>query len=326
MQFSNSFEKLIPKINDKNFASCAMDLFQYQAQNNLLYSQYLKNLGVKPNEVKTMDRIPFLPIEFFKTSDIKTGYWEEQKEFLSSGTTGAERSSHLVRDISFYEQLSVRGFEHFYGELKDFVVLALLPSYQAQKNSSLIAMVNHFISLTKSSTSGYVTAGNIKENLKKACSEEKRILIIGASYALLDVSNLDFNCDQLMVMETGGMKGRRKELTRDELHFILRNKFKVDTIHSEYGMTELLSQAYAKSNGEFSCPPWMSVFIRDLNDPFEWVKPGNTGGLNLIDLANIHTCAFIETKDIGQLKNDRCFKVLGRFDNSDLRGCNLLMA
>lgn len=326
MQFSNSFEKLIPKITDKNFTSCALDLFQYQAQNNLLYNRYLKNLGVVPGMVKTIEDIPFLPIEFFKTNEIMTGSWKEQKRFLSSGTTGSERSGHLIRDIAFYEHLSVLGFEHFYGSLKDFVVLALLPSYQAQKSSSLIAMVDHFISLTKNSGSGYITVDNIERNLKKACETGKRILIIGVSYALLDVSHFDFNCDQLIVMETGGMKGRRKELTRGELHFLLGEKFKVANIHSEYGMTELLSQAYAKGRGEFSCPPWMSVFIRDLNDPFEWVKPSQTGGLNVIDLANIHTCAFIETKDIGQLTVSGNFKVLGRFDNSDLRGCNLLMA
>ncbi len=326
MQFNNSYEKLIPNITDENFISCALELFQYQAQHNFLYKEYLKNLNIVPSDVQSVDKIPFLPIEFFKSYKVKTAEWEVEKEFLSSGTTGQERSTHLIRDLSFYHDLSVRGFEQFYGSLENFVIVALLPSYQDQQNSSLISMVDHFISLTNNPKSGYVTVDDIKDRLKDICTTKNKVLLIGVSYALLDVCDINFECTRLIVMETGGMKGRKKEITRAELHRSLKSKFNVEHIHSEYGMTELLSQAYAKGNGVFQCPPWMGVMVRDLNDPFKILDEGQTGGLNIIDLANIHTCSFIETKDIGLKGSNNSFKVLGRFDNSDIRGCNLLMA
>ena len=327
MQFSNSFEKLIPNITDKNFKSCALDLFNYQAQNNTIYRQYMDRLGVIPNEVNNIKQIPFLPIQFFKTYEIKTGPWTEQNEFLSSGTTDSGRSRHMVKDISFYQHLAGRSFESFYGKLKDFIILALLPSYLEQGNSSLISMVDYLIGCTKNSNSGYVTVNNLEKKMQQACQKNKYVLLMGVTYALMDAVFRDNSkCDNLIVMETGGMKGRKKELTRKELHNILQKKFNQESIHSEYGMTELLSQAYAKGNGFFKCSAWMKIFIRDINDPFDYLKPGHTGGINVIDLANIHSCAFIETKDIGRITKEGSFEVLGRFDNSDLRGCNLLMA
>ena len=327
MQLSNSYEKLIPKVNDKNFKSCALDLFKYQATNNEVYKSYISHLGITPDNINQIEEIPFLPIEFFKTHEVRTGEWTPDCIYLSSGTGRAERSRHFIKDRTHYLELAQVTFERFYEPLSGTIVLALLPSYQEQGDSSLIAMVDHFINQTNDQTSGFISINNLESALSEALNKNKKVYLFGVSYALLDarLTGIQFP-DRLTVIETGGMKGRKKEITRFELHKRIMNTFGIDQVNSEYGMTELLSQAYALSGGKFLTPPWMKVLIRDLNDPFTYETPGNSGGINVIDLGNVHSCAFIETKDIGKIGEDGRFEVLGRFDNSDLRGCNLLMA
>jgi len=327
MQFSNSFEKQIPKINDKTFKSCALDLFKYQARQNPVYSRYLEALGIDFKEVTEYEDIPFLPIEFYKNHAIKSGDWKEKLIFKSSGSTSENRSQHYVKNLVVYQQLARKGFEQYYGQLNGYIIAALLPSYLEQGDSSLIAMVKDFISQSNNTQSGFVKGvGEIELKLNVARKENKTLLLIGVSYALLDLEWTILGSKNLIVMETGGMKGRRKEMTKTELHNTLKEKFDVKCIHSEYGMTELLSQAYSKGEGVFHSPPWMKAVIRDINDPFVRLGFGKAGGINIVDLANIHTCAFIETRDIGKVYSDQGFEVLGRMDNSDIRGCNLLMA
>jgi len=310
------------------FLKSSLEALKYQYINNTVYRDFFKNLGKDPFSIKTLQEIPFLPVELFRNHKIVTGNDHVEMIFESSGTTGVTPGKHFVKDISLYEESFLNAFSLFYGDPEEFMIAALLPSYIERSSSSLIYMVNNLIK-----RSIYKESGFYKENIKdliqvlsNARKENQKALLIGVSFALLDLAEqISPDLSGVIVMETGGMKGRRKELTRSELHAILKEKFNVSTIHSEYGMTELMSQAYSKGGGIFYCPPWMKVLIRDPQDPLTiYSEPGRTGGINIIDLANINSCSFISTGDLGRIHEDGGFEVLGRFDNSDIRGCNLL--
>ncbi|MBI1266349.1 MAG: acyl transferase [Cryomorphaceae bacterium] len=314
-------------INSKeDFADLAIQIFRYQANHCEVYNEYLSLLGCRVNDIQSVDQIPCLPIEVFKKRRVCSS-GDVDIEFTSSGTTGDAVSTHFVKDINIYRWSFLKSFNLHYGNPEDYVILGLLPSYLERKGSSLIFMVDELIRLSKSEMSGFYLNNhtdliNILEKLKAA---KQKVLLIGVSFALIDLAEIyQSKFPELIVMETGGMKGRRKELVRSELHEILQEAFGVNAIHSEYGMTELLSQAYSHGNGLFHCPPWMDVFIREIDDPFSMSKESATGGVNVIDLANIDSCSFIATSDLGK-KHGGGFEVLGRFDNSDVRGCNLLI-
>ena len=314
--------------SDKEFNEIALQIFHYQAKNNVVYKEYLNYLNTDVNKIESIDRIPFMPIEFFKTHKIITDNLETTKIFKSSGTGFSGRSSHYVSDIKLYEQSFNEGFKYFYGNIKDYCILGLLPSYVENGDSSLIYMVESLIKQSENTESG-LYLNNYNELIKVATrleSQNKKYIILGVSYALLDIAESNsLNLKNAIIMETGGMKGRRKELPKEELHKILIDSFGVKAIHSEYGMTELLSQAYSFGNGIFKTPSWMKIFVRDIYDPFTYMEKGKSGGINIIDLANINSCCFIETKDLGRVHPDNSFSILGRFDNSDIRGCNLLV-
>ena len=293
-----------------------------------MYRSFCDLLYTHPSDVKTIHEIPFLPIQFFKIHQVLSSQGPVETTFTSSGTTGSITSKHLVTDLDLYKNSFKKGFEQFYGDIKDYVILALLPSYLEREGSSLIYMVDDMINKSNHPESGFYlnNLGELKETLTLLDSQNKKVLLIGVSFALLDlVEAHQFNLKHTVVMETGGMKGRRKELVRDELHSVLKQGFGVETIHSEYGMTELLSQAYSSGNGIFICPNWMKILTRDTEDALTIQKTGKTGGINVIDLANINSCAFIATQDLGRVFNDNSFEVIGRFDNSDIRGCNLMV-
>ncbi len=313
---------------EKDFETLCLQVFHFQYENNPVYRKYVDLCEKDLKKIKSLEDIPFLPIEFFKNYRIITGEKQEQITFLSSGTTGNVLSKHYVVDLDIYRKSFLKAFELFYGNIKDFVVLALLPNYLERKGSSLVFMVEELIRRTNNSHSGFYLY-NHNELLQKIDflkTSNKKVLLIGVSYALLDlpVTKID-TFKNVLIMETGGMKGRRREMTKKELHTALCKKFGVQEIHSEYGMTELLSQAYSKGNGIYQSPPWMKILIRDTYDPYGYIPSGRSGGINVIDLANIYSCSFIETKDIGKLHSGGSFEVLGRFDNSDIRGCNLLV-
>ncbi|MDB5143321.1 MAG: acyl transferase [Mucilaginibacter sp.] len=315
--------------NEQQFADIALQVFRYQAQNCTVYREFITNLKVDTDAVKRIDQIPFLPISFFKSHEVLSTTDDVKVTFTSSGTTGMINSRHLVTDVSWYEESFRQAFDVFCGDIKDYCILALLPSYLEREGSSLIYMAEDLVKRSGNPDSGFFLYNHddLFQQLKKQQQAKKRTLLIGVTFALLDfVENHAINFPELIVMETGGMKGRRKEMIREELHGVLCNGFGVDTIHSEYGMTELLSQAYSKGNGIFYCPPWMKVITRDTNDPVSTLDNDKTGGINVIDLANINSCSFIATQDLGKVYKDGSFEVLGRFDNSDIRGCNLLIA
>lgn len=329
MNTAESFTRQIPTINNETFDEFALKLFHFQSQKNEIYKTFLQNIGIDTQKVKNVKDIPFLPINFFKEFAIKTGDWQEEVIFESSGTTGQTASRHYLRDTAFYRQISRSIFEQRYGALEDFVVLALLPSYLERGNSSLVYMVDYFIQQSGSSHSGFYLYNyeELSHELALLKEQNQKTLLIGVTYALLEFAEkFPVSFPGLMVMETGGMKGRGKELVRQEVHSRLRDAFCIQTVHSEYGMTELLSQAYSSGMGRYYSPSWMKVLIREINDPFQWESPGRSGGINIIDLANVDSCAFIETKDLGKANEDGSFEVLGRFDNSEIRGCNLLFA
>jgi phenylacetate-coenzyme A ligase PaaK-like adenylate-forming protein len=313
---------------EQEFNSLALEVFKFQFENNKVYRSFCDLLYKHPSDVKTISDIPFLPIEFFKSKVILSTKEEVKTIFSSSGTTGAVTSKHMVTDVSIYEKSYLKGFEYFYGDIKDYVVLALLPSYLEREGSSLIYMVEDLIQKSDHTDSGFYL-NNLEAITQKLISLNaagQKVLLIGVSFALLDlIEYQQFNLSHTIVMETGGMKGRRKELIRAELHQELKAGFGISEIHSEYGMTELLSQGYSKGNGIFNCPPWMKVLTRDTEDPLSIHSPGKTGGLNIIDLANINSCAFIATQDLGKTTTNGQFEVIGRFDNSDIRGCNLMV-
>ncbi|HEK20075.1 MULTISPECIES: acyl transferase [unclassified Mucilaginibacter] len=315
--------------NEEQFLAAALQVFRYQAENNIVYKQFVDGLGVDVAAVTSIEQIPFLPVEFFKAHSVVSGSEPPQITFTSSGTTGMVTSSHYVNDVSWYEESFRRAFELFYGDIKSYTVLALLPAYLEREGSSLIYMAQDMINQSGNPDSGFYLYNHqdLYQTLLKQQAEAKPTLLIGVTFALLDfIDTYQLNYPELIVMETGGMKGRRKEMIREELHAALCTGFGVQHIHSEYGMTELLSQAYSKGEGIFNCPPWMRIITRDTNDPLSLVETGKTGGVNIIDLANIYSCSFIATQDLGKVHADGSFEILGRFDNSDIRGCNLLVS
>jgi phenylacetate-coenzyme A ligase PaaK-like adenylate-forming protein len=313
----------------QEFEDLALATFQFQAVNNSVYSEYLAHLNISIAEVRCLADIPFLPIQFFKSHTILSDKNEIVQTFLSSGTTGMQQSKHHVTDLSLYEESYRLGFSHFYGNIEEYIVLALLPSYLEREGSSLIYMVDDLILKSKKKESGFYLH-NLDEliaTLEQLDARGEKVLLIGVSFALLDlIEKHQFSLKNTLVMETGGMKGKRKEMIREELHAELKAGFGLTEIHSEYGMTELLSQAYSKGHGVFETPPWMKILIRDTEDPLSLLPTGKTGGINVIDLANKNSCAFIATQDLGKIHADKSFEILGRFDNSDIRGCNLLIS
>jgi len=318
-------ESKIFNIKDrKSFNVIALKIFLEQYKSVPIYKNYVDQLNIDPSKVKNLHSIPFMPIRFFKTHNVLHKEHHPEITFLSSGTTNTHKSKHLLCSTETYEKSFLKSFELFYGDISSFTILALLPSYIEQKSSSLIYMVNKLIDLSKH-TSAYISLTDKNSINKIKNLRKEKVMLIGVSYALLDLSEKhELDLSNWIIMETGGMKGRRKELTRNELHNKLQRGFKTNTIHSEYGMTELLSQAYSIKNGRFKCPPWMKVLIREVNDPFSFSDHNKTGAINIIDLANIYSCSFIATDDLGKSYSDESFEVLGRFDQSDLRGCNLL--
>ena len=328
MSFIQSFKESIFKINKRDFEKKAIELFNFQFSENPVYNQFVKSIHRDPPKIKAIQEIPFLPIEFFKYHDIKSGNWLPQHVFESSGTTGSQKSRHFIHDLPFYTENAANLFEKEYFPLKGLNILALLPSYLERDNSSLVYMVNDFVKRSGSPYSGFYLETNEKliEMLTVLKNKNSPTLLIGVTFALLDFAESNpMDLSGIIIMETGGMKGRRKELTRQEVHSRLKKAFNVSAIHSEYGMTELLSQAYAKEDGFFKPGPTMQVFIRDINDPFDLGKKQKRGGINVIDLANFSTCAFIETQDQGIIDENENFQVLGRLDNTEQRGCSLLL-
>ena len=312
----------------KEFEKITLKVFRFQYDNNKVYRNFCTLLKKDKNNVKRIEDIPFLPIQFFKSHDVLSSTENIQTTFTSSGTTGMSTSKHHVTDLEFYEESYRLGFRQFYGNIEDYVVLALLPSYLERDGSSLIYMVDDLIQLSNNPESGFCLNNydELIQKLIKLDNEGQNIILIGVSYALLDlVEKQSFNLKNTIIMETGGMKGKRKEIIREELHNILCKGFGVSEIHSEYGMTELLSQAYSLGEGIFECPSWMQILIRDPEDALTYVKEGKTGGINVIDLANINSCSFVATQDLGKILGNNSFEVLGRFDNSDIRGCNLMV-
>ena len=322
---SSSLNKIFEISNDKEFNAIALEIFKYQYVNNSIFKAYVNVHRSKISEIKHYTEIPFLPSQFFKSHDVICKPNNVIKTFLSSGTSLSKRSKHHLTDLNLYGSSFLNGFKKFYGDPKDWIILALLPSYQEQGDSSLIYMVDRLIKQSENKESGYLNIKSKETENKIEKLKTKKVLLIGVSFALLELAEKKLpSLKKWTIMETGGMKGRRKELVREELHHILKSQFDVDTIHSEYGMTELLSQGYAIKNGLFSCPNWMKVLVRDLEDPFSLIKNESSGGLNIIDLANVYSCSFIETQDIGKKHVNGKFEILGRFDNSEIRGCNLL--
>ena len=317
-------------VTESGFSQLALDIFHFQYEANSVYNSYVNALGKTPSDVDEIEKIPFLPISFFKTDEIKTGKFNAEVIFKSSGTTQTINSQHHVKDVSIYTQSFTTAFKKIYGDPQKWCVLGLLPSYLEKGNSSLVYMVDDLIKQSQHPESGFYLyeLEKLKETLFLLERANQRALLIGVTYALLDLAEkFPMQLINTIIMETGGMKGRREELTRIEVHDQLKNAFGKTEIHSEYGMTELLSQAYAKKEGRFEFPPWMKVLIRDDEDPLTVQHSGSgvvSGALNIIDLANVYSCSFIATDDVGKLYPDKSFEVLGRMDGSDLRGCSLL--
>ena len=314
--------------NQKQFEKIALKVFRFQYENNQVYREFCELLKIEKGNVKSLQQIPFLPIQFFKSHDVVSNSDTILEIFTSSGTTGMIMSKHLITDVTLYEESYRNAFSEFYGNIEDYTVLALLPSYLERSGSSLIYMIKDLIELSNNENSGFYLHNYDALISKLIALDEsgQNIILIGVTYALLDlIEKQKFQLKNTIIMETGGMKGKRKEIIREELHEILCNGFGVSAIHSEYGMTELLSQAYSLGNGIFECPNWMTILIRDTEDAITYVETGKTGGINVIDLANINSCSFIATQDLGKKYPNNSFEVLGRFDNSDIRGCNLMM-
>ena len=314
--------------SQKQFEKIALKVFRHQYENNIVYREFCELLNTDSHKVKSLEQIPFLPIQFFKSHNVVSNTNAIEETFTSSGTTGTITSKHLVTDASVYEESYRKGFSQFYGNIEDYVVLALLPSYLEREGSSLIYMVEDLIQLSNHPESGFYLH-NHDELIKKLIELDEsgqNVILIGVTYALLDlIEKQQFQLQNTIIMETGGMKGNRKEMIREELHQQLCEGFGVSVIHSEYGMTELLSQAYSLGEGVFECPSWIQILIRDTEDALTYIPQGKTGGINVIDLANINSCSFIATQDLGKKNPNNSFEVLGRFDNSDIRGCNLMV-
>lgn len=314
--------------NQSDFKTCALQVFRHQFKNNAIYRSFCDLLYIHSSDVKEIEEIPFLPIQFFKSHAVLSSTQAVKETFTSSGTTGSSVSKHMVTDLSWYTKSYTKGFEYFYGPIEEYTVLGLLPNYLERDGSSLIYMVDDFIKKSNKPSSGFYL-NNLTELSKTLIALDKKgekVLLIGVTFALLDlIERQQFKLQNTIIMETGGMKGRRKEMIRNELHEILCAGFGVSKIHSEYGMTELLSQGYSSGDGVFDCPPWMKILARDTEDALTMVGTNKTGGLNVIDLANYNSCSFIATQDLGKVDNNGRFEVLGRFDHSDIRGCNLMV-
>ena len=314
--------------NEIEFNKKALEVFKHQFKNNKVYRSFCDLLYIHPSDITKIEDIPFLPIQFFKQRKVVSSLDKVDEIFTSSGTTGSITSKHYVTDINLYKQSYLNGFHHFYGDIEEYTVLALLPNYLERKGSSLVYMVDDLIRKSKQEESGFYL-NNLEDLAKKLTQlnhQHKKVLLIGVSFALLDlIEKHQFKLTNTIIMETGGMKGRRKELIRNELHKLLSIGFGVEKIHSEYGMTELLSQAYSIGNGIFETPPWMKILTRDTEDALTIQSTGNTGGINVIDLANYNSCSFIATQDLGKTHHNNTFEIIGRFDNSDIRGCNLMV-
>lgn len=317
-------------VKEQNFNETAIEIFQFQAHNNAIYKEYLSLIGANTSSIRNYHNVPHLPIEFFKSHVVKTGDWQHKPKafFESSSTTGKNTSKHYIGDIEWYNRSFLQTFSQFYGDVSEWCILALLPNYLERRQSSLVSMTQELIRLSRYDSSGFYLYNHDELKAQLEINESKQIktLLIGVSFALLDIAetiNSGFKC--LTILETGGMKGRRKEMIRSELHETLRNGFGDVPIHSEYGMTELFSQAYSMENQLFETPNWMKVTISQLDDPFGKVGNSKNGLINVIDLANVQTCSFIATSDIGRLHKGGRFEVLGRFDHSEQRGCNLLI-
>lgn len=324
---SYSFVNKIFEVENTSFEVAAMQLFAYQQKENRVYKEWCDCLHTDRRKPATITQIPFLPISFFKTHKIICGDERYDIVFESSGTTKSFKSRHYVKDSSLYKESFTRCFNMFYGDIKEWCIIGLLPSYLQQKNSSLVTMVDELIQLTRHDKSGFYLDEyeKLHDVLQQLEHLRQKTLLIGVTYALLDFAEqFPIKLSSTVIMETGGMKGRRKEITRNEVHDILKKQFQVRHVHSEYGMSELLSQAYSKGEGRFHCPPWMKILIRDEDDPL-FVKEVGKGALNIIDLANVYSCAFIATDDVGEVFEDGSFAVHGRLDGSDIRGCSLMV-
>ena len=322
-----SFRSQLYNVNADTFGNIALELFRFQATENPLYRDYVHHLGVSIENVNTLLEIPFLPISFFKHHTIKTGAWPTQTIFSSSGTTGQVTSKHHLADLSFYLEHSRRCFTHFFGPVTDYDFFALLPSYLERQGSSLVAMIDHLMQESHSPLSGFYLHDYDKllRDLNSDRSEGRKTMLWGVTFALLQLAELRPDLRDVIIIETGGMKGKGKELVRRELHQVLKEGLNMKAIYSEYGMTELLSQAYSLGEDRFFCPPWMKIISRDITDPLHKGLLRETSGINVIDLANFHSISFIETEDLGKVYEDGSFEVLGRMDNSDMRGCNLMV-
>lgn len=314
--------------NEDEFNHHAIELFRHQSVHVNIYKKFLSLLKFDVNIVKSYKQIPFLPVEFFKNTIVSDNPSGNEFYFTSSGTTGQEASKHYIQDLTLYEESLLKGFQLAYGDPQQYCFLALLPSYLEREGSSLIYMVNKLMEVSGHAANGFYLNNHeeLYERINELENQNQKIFLIGVTYALLDFfEKYPMQLSYTILLETGGMKGRRKELIKEELHAILKSKSGLKEIHSEYGMTELLSQAYSHWKGLFSTPPWMKILVTDLHDPFTTIAFGLTGTINVIDLANIHSCAFIATQDLGRKTDEFHFEVLGRLDKSELRGCNLMV-
>lgn len=324
------FRESIFNIGDaQEFEALSLEVFRYQAEFNPVYKEFIKGLGKNPGAVNKLTEIPFLPIEFFGNHKVITGSDAPVCVFESSGTTGMNISRHYITDTGIYEESFLKSFTLFYGDPGHIFIAALLPSYLERGNSSLVYMAGKLIKLSAEKGSSFFPDDQVSllRSLEKARNNKTKTILLGVSFALLDLAErYSPDLSGIIVVETGGMKGRRKEMTRSELHSVLKDKFNITNVHSEYGMTELLSQAWSQGEGIYNCPSWMKILLREINDPLTVSEEtGITGGINIIDLANINSCSFIASGDLGKLLPGGGFEVLGRFDNSDIRGCNLLV-
>jgi hypothetical protein len=323
-----SFRSQLYSVNEHTFQDIALQLFRYQAWANPVYNTFVGHLGIKPEQVASLEKVPFMPISFFKNHIVKSGAWEAETEFLTSGTTNQQPGKHHIANLNFYLHHAEKCFVRVFGSLSDFHFFALLPSYLERQGSSLVAMLDHFIKKSNSPYSGFYlhNVTQLLDDVEKARKDGRRIIVWGVSFALLDLAEtIKPDLSGCLIFETGGMKGRRKELTRAELHQSLCKGLRVEKIYSEYGMTELLSQAYSAGSSLFFTPPWMRIIGRDITDPLQKGLLGESSGINVVDLANWHSIAFIETEDLGKVYADNSFEVLGRIDNAEVRGCNLMV-
>lgn len=314
-------------VKEAGFDDLALEIFRFQYANNNIYRSFTDAVGCSPKAVDCIEKIPFLPVRFYKSHQVITTQFEPEAVFESSGTTGMINSRHYVKELALYQESFLKGFELFYGQVSDWCIIGMLPSYLERKGSSLVYMVNELINLSRHPMSGFYLDeyDQLAAVLTELEKRRQKTLLIGVTFALLDLAEkMSMPLEHTLIMETGGMKGRRKEMIREEVHEQLMKSFSTVAIHSEYGMTELLSQAYSQVNGLFNSPPWMKILLRDDEDPFRLIRQGS-GTINVIDLANIWSCSFIATDDAGRIKNNDGFEVLGRVDSSDLRGCSLLV-